>query len=496
MSEKAKREYFRSKGLLPWQVNLALSILESKEKRYWELVAPIGAGKTHLAAALIAHELEDGLNKRILVLAPAQTLLQWQFELLSFWSLTTAPVLTPLIVDRKTYLELESHVPIDQSPWPLPAIILMSIDLAKREDMVGKLSSVNWDLVIFDESHRLIGMRKALFDRLTESGIINRTLLLAPAEHPLLNDRVTTIRITYKDIVDWNGRPLFGPFEKELITVYYRRTEEERAFLNELQEFVRRLADKWFLGKSRGKFILRVASSSIYATEEVLLRLKDVWKPMRNKIAHGVPWTDEDAERVQRQLNMAADEPEVIDELLGVIAIQPHEFLAFYQKLESLLDQIDQIPTDPKLDTLIYYVRKFCETKDRPYICIVSSFVNTVHYINSSVQEIGIPVYSLTSSLEFVKRMDLIKAFRENGGILVATDAGLEGVGLENVDECINYDLPPNKQMFAQRWGRFVRFGRKGKFKMVVFRDQTEALSWEEDFFKALEKRVSSEKES
>lgn len=58
MSKKVSIEYFRSKGLLPFQVEFAVKFLQSEEKRYWQLVSPVGAGKTRLAGAIIAHELE------------------------------------------------------------------------------------------------------------------------------------------------------------------------------------------------------------------------------------------------------------------------------------------------------------------------------------------------------------------------------------------------------------------------------------------------------
>ena len=58
----------------------------------------------------------------------------------------------------------------------------------------------------------------------------------------------------------------------------------------------------------------------------------------------------------------------------------------------------------------------------------------------------------------------------------------------------INYDLPLNTNMFEQRWGRFLRLGRKGEFRMIVLRDQAKALSWEEELLKTLEDYLSSEK--
>jgi len=345
---------------------------------------------------------------------------------------------------------------------------------------------VTWDLVIFDESHSLVGRRKILFDRLTESGAIRRALLLTAIETQLPSDMVTKVKVGYKNVIDWNGRPVFASFERKVTPVYYVRSEEEQAFFRELQTFAEKLDDKSPFGKWQKKIILRVASSSIYATEGMLRRLMDPWRLMRNKIAHGIPWVDEDLERVQRQLSMVADDVWVIDELSGRSAIQPEEFLVLYQKLESLLRQMEEIETDTKFDALISYVRERYKSKERPSLCIWSSFANTVQYLSSGVQDLGIPVYSLTSSLEPVKRMHRIETFRKNGGVLLLTDAASEGLVLENVDECINYDLPPDPHMFEQRWGRFIRFGRKARFRMVVFIDQSKALFWEEKQLKHL----------
>ncbi|GAH60039.1 unnamed protein product, partial [marine sediment metagenome] len=178
MPKKADLQYFRAKGLLPFQAEFALSFLESEDETYWQLTSPTGMGKTHLGAALIAHELEEGPDKRILVLAPAALLIQWQDEISTLLS-ATEPSCKPVIVDRITYLELESKVSLNESPWPLSSIIVMSIDLAKRDDMASSVSTVTWDLIIFDESHLLSGgKRKALFDQLRKSEVARRGLLL------------------------------------------------------------------------------------------------------------------------------------------------------------------------------------------------------------------------------------------------------------------------------------------------------------------------------
>ncbi len=43
-----------------------------------------------------------------------------------------------------------------ESPWSTPGIFIMSINLAKRRDMLQKLSNVKWDILVFDKSHLLL----------------------------------------------------------------------------------------------------------------------------------------------------------------------------------------------------------------------------------------------------------------------------------------------------------------------------------------------------
>ena len=144
MTEKNNLNYFRSKGLLPFQAEAVIKFLESKDKPYWELVSPVGTGKTRVAAVIVSELMKES-NKRILVLAPSALVGHWHSELSRI-----APTYISMIVDKKTYLEMESRVPIGKSPWPDNAIIVMSLDLAKRDDMSERLSNVAWDLAIID----------------------------------------------------------------------------------------------------------------------------------------------------------------------------------------------------------------------------------------------------------------------------------------------------------------------------------------------------------
>ena len=480
MTEKTDLEYFRAKGLMPFQAEFAVSFLESGENRYWEFVSPVGMGKTRLGAALIFYELETNLNKRLLVLAPASLLSQWQCEISAFLTKTELPC-NPIIIDRKAYLELESNTTEDKSPWPFPSVILMSIDLAKRDDMVSSLISVSWDLIIFDESHLLSGgKRKTLLERLKKSEVARRGLLLTAI--PKFFDNVVT-KMTNWDVVDWDGRPLFPSFEKKMASIYYLRTEAESDFFRELQGFTARLPNSLSYGKFLETNMVRIASSSMYALERKLRRLFSNWGHLRNKIAHSVPWSGEDLESIQRDVSMGSDELAEVDELSQFATGEPLNFIDLYNELETLLDQIEDVSVDSKLDALISYVQEFYEDNNQTHLCIWCSYTNTVQYLGSSLQELGQPVWSNTGALGAVERMARIESFRQNGGILITTDAASEGATLEYVDECINYDLPINQQAFDQRWGRFLRLGRKRDFRMLVLKDESKTLLWEDEVF-------------
>ena len=488
MNDHENLEYFRKRGLMPFQAKIANSFIKNGDSPYLEVISPPGTGKTILSAAIIAHELKDGLNKRILVLAPKNLLLQnWQYTLQSLGAPFTDSTYAPIIVDRKKYLELESTAPSNRTEECFPALTLMNIDVAKRDDIATNLSKMIWDLVIIDESHNLVGKREILFNRLIKSGAIRRALLLTTIETQPPNDLVKKVRIEFKDIVNWNGQLVFGEFDRKVTRVGYYRSDEEQAFLGELENFAEKLDDGSQIGKWQKRLMLRVASSSIYATEKMLRRLRDSWESIRNKIAHGMPLVKEDLERVQIKLDAVSNDVRIIDKTSDTLSIQVMNFMSLYEELESLLRQIEVIETDTKLETLISYIQRQYNPQENSSICIWSSFVNTLQYISSSIQELGIPVYSLTSSSKPTEALDMLESFRNNGGILLLTEASYQfGLDLKNVFLGINYDLPLDSYRFQQRWGRFIHFGQKTRFKMVVLIDKSKTLSWEEEQLKEL----------
>jgi ERCC4-related helicase len=66
-------------------------------------------------------------------------------------------------------------------------------------------------------------------------------------------------------------------------------------------------------------------------------------------------------------------------------------------------------------------------------------------------------------------RTALVDQFRETAQIMIATEAGAEGINLQFCSMVVNYDLPWNPQRIEQRIGRCHRYGQKHDVVVINF---------------------------
>jgi adenine-specific DNA-methyltransferase len=81
----------------------------------------------------------------------------------------------------------------------------------------------------------------------------------------------------------------------------------------------------------------------------------------------------------------------------------------------------------------------------------------------------------ITGSRTADMRSALVDYFREEGRIMIATEAGAEGINLQFCALVVNYDLPWNPQRIEQRIGRCHRYGQKHDVVVVNFLNQKNA---------------------
>lgn len=70
-------------------------------------------------------------------------------------------------------------------------------------------------------------------------------------------------------------------------------------------------------------------------------------------------------------------------------------------------------------------------------------------------------------------RAALVEHFKERGTVMIATEAGAEGINLQFCSLVINFDLPWNPQRIEQRIGRCHRYGQKHDVVVVNFVDRS-----------------------
>ena len=79
----------------------------------------------------------------------------------------------------------------------------------------------------------------------------------------------------------------------------------------------------------------------------------------------------------------------------------------------------------------------------------------------------------ITGSRTADTRAALVEHFRDSAQIMIATEAGAEGINLQFCSLVINYDLPWNPQRIEQRIGRCHRYGQKHDVVVVNFIDHS-----------------------
>jgi len=497
---------------LPHQVEAVYKFLLPLPKIRFLLADDTGAGKTIMAGLLIKELMMRGLAERILIVTPGGLTKQWQED-----ELAVKFNIPFTLVNRSLFSS-------DPNVFHTAPRIVTSIDFISREDVLNVASNSHWDLIIFDECHKLsaydYGTKQYLSQRYKAAEVLSQQcehiLLLTATPHrgrvdtfkkllQLLDedifatDEIASTRIKEiehnginkffirrlkEDMKDWQGKPLFK--NRYTKTVAYQLTPEEK----ELYDAVTRYLTKKKEEASETKNIhvslaltvmQRRLVSSIFAIKNTLERR---WKALQGILdevsANPNLWNQRhkldgfDVDNIEEYEELEDDERDALDGILS----DPRKFKLF--TTAKSLQEIQQEANEVKklfemAETL--YKRKQEEKKFQELqvllksngvlehgekLVIFTEHKDTLLYLEERLTKSGgYKVATIHGGKTVDERREAQWAFaKADTQILIGTDAAGEGINLQFCRLLINWDIPWNPNRLEQRMGRIHRYGQ------------------------------------
>lgn len=465
--------------LLPHQVEAALRVVSASRPRF--LIADeVGLGKT-IEAGLIMKELKlKHAYKRILVVVPSPLLAQWQQELKTKFA--------------EEFLILTGDALRRGNPFAQHQQFLVSIDLAKDERYRELFLAQQFDLVVFDEAHRLRRdantvtqawqFAHALSEQVEGLLLLSATPFRGKLEEiffliqlidpdilgplatfqaqfaedaSLLKDRLAPVVIRRRKID-------VGGFTKRFAkTVKIDLDREEREFYDKVTDYVKTEFNKALSrGENLKSFIMivfqKLLDSSTYALLKALEGRRLRLEGMYFRLMHEINESEDVAEAVREYQEEEGFEDSGI--------INPQELRQEIQHLTYLASLGKKIKTDSKLRHLKKALKTMRDMGHKKFV-IFTQFKSTLEYLMQSLD--GFKVVGFHGGLNFEQKEDAIRKFFTEADILICTEAGGEGRNLQIAACLINYDLPWSPLKLEQRIGRIHRFGQTRDVHIVNF---------------------------
>jgi SNF2 family DNA or RNA helicase len=506
---------------LPHQITAVYESMLPRQPLRFVLADDPGAGKTIMAGLYIRELVMRADAHRILIVAPGSLVEQWRDELYEKFGLEF----------RIYSSELEQASP-SGNPFEEHNQLIIRLDQLSRSeeqtptgrapgDLQIKLLEAGWDLVVFDEAHKLSAhyfgtkLEKTARFRLAERvGEQTRHLLLMTATPHngkeedfqlflslLDSDRFygkfrgdaahqvdcsdLMRRMVKEELVKFDNTPLFP--ERKAYTVNYKLSDIEVGLYESVTDYVKTEMGKAdeLTGSRKGSvgFALtalqrRLASSpeAIYQSlrrrkERLESRLREEKLGIRGRqvladTLADVPEDDDDL-NAEEQENL---EETLVDDATAARSINELEAeIVILKGLEAKAKTVVASGQDRKWDELSKILQNAPEMRDasgrQRKLIIFSEHRDTLNYLHEKIAGVignHEAVVTIHGGTHRDERRKIQALFRSDPDVrvLVATDAAGEGVNLQCANLMVNYDLPWNPNRLEQRFGRIHRIGQ------------------------------------
>ncbi|MFD0869923.1 MULTISPECIES: DEAD/DEAH box helicase [Paenibacillus] len=410
---------------MPHQIDTAKKVLYEMRGRAI-LADEVGLGKTIEAGLILKEYMVRGLVRKALILVPASLVLQWVRELNQKFGI-------PAAAQKKAYM------------WTSCDVIVASMDTAKRDPHRSIVLQQEYDMLIVDEAHKLKNKKTTNYQFVKE---LRKKYCLLLTATPIQNDMSELYNlITLLKPGHLGGQ---GSFATNFV-VDKRIPKNEDQLQQELSKVMIRN---------------RRSDGGISFTKRQVNNLLLTLSPEEQRLYEGV------TDFVKGRYNAAGGN---LSSILSLVTLQREVCSsrdAVFVSLVNLFKKTaEDSPDRVRIWELVEMIRGIqANTKAEKALEILQSIGDkaiifteyraTQEYLLKFLKDHGITSVPYRGGMNRGKKDWMMDLFRNRAQVLVATEAGGEGINLQFCNHIINFDLPWNPMRVEQRIGRVHRLGQ------------------------------------
>lgn len=410
---------------LPHQLDAAKKVLHTMRGRAI-LADEVGLGKTIEAGLILKEYMIRGLVRKVLILVPASLVLQWVRELNSKFGISA-------VAQKKAYM------------WETADVIVASMDTAKRDPHRDVVLNIDYDMLIIDEAHKLKNKKTANYQFVNQ---LRKKYCLLLTATPVQNDLSELYNlITLLKPGQLGGQ---GSFSANFVADK-RMPKNEQKLQQELSKVMirnRRSDGNVHFTKRRVQNILLSLSEDeqkLYdgVTNFVKQRYQEAGGDIGNVLA---------LLTLQREVCSSRDA--VFLTLVNLFK-KTAEDSPVRARIWELVELIRGIKANTKAEKAMELIQQI-DSK----VIIFTEYRASQEYLLHFLKEHNIRAVPYRGGMNRGKKDWMMDLFRNRAQVMVATEAGGEGINLQFCHHIINFDLPWNPMRIEQRIGRVHRLGQ------------------------------------
>ncbi|MGZ6539666.1 MAG: DEAD/DEAH box helicase, partial [Bacteroidia bacterium] len=388
------------------------------------LADEVGLGKTIEAGLILKEYMIRGLVKKVLILVPASLVTQWAIELNSKFFI-------PAITQRKSYV------------WEQCDVVVSSIDTAKRSPHREIIYEQNYDLIIIDEAHKLKNNKTKNYEFVQS---LKKKFCLLLTATPIQN-RIEEI---------FNLVSLLKPGHLGSETAFYEKYKRDSRFLND-DEHLKELVNKVMIRNRRVDTGIEWTKRQVETIPiEFTKQEKELYESI-NELKSESDWMQTSAFSVMTLKREACSSREaVFYTLKNMLRKKVDPSRAFEEQIQDLIKKVEAVQKNSKAEKTLELIQK---VNDK--VIVFTEYRATQLYLQWFLKQHGISSVPFRGGFKRGKKDWMRELFQKHAQVLIATEAGGEGINLQFCNHIINFDLPWNPMRLEQRIGRIHRFGQE-----------------------------------